>query len=268
MHGLLDITFAQQGKKTVAREIRQKVPLKVNRVFYPEGDAPAHVYILSTTGGIVEGDLYEISFHLKRGAQVLITTPAATRLYAMPSGEACQKTVAYLEPGAILEYLPEPCLPYAHSDFYQETEITIEPGAGLFYWDILGPGRLGRGECFAYRRYQNKLWIRDYRGSLLRESIRLTPESKPLSLLGVMEGYSHVGSLYIVGFENVEGLLSRIRDIEVPQVFWGATLLPRSGIAVRALSYETPALQELFQNIWACFRAFVFNRGLPPTRRY
>lgn len=247
MHGQLEITLKQRGEKTAVAELRQSAPLRVVRPFYPEGEGPAHLYLLNTTAGILEGDRFEISLRLEKGSHAVVMTPAATRVHSMPSGEACQRTTLSVGPGATLEYLAEPVLPYTDAAFHQETEIFLEEGATLFYADLLGPGRLALGESFAYRSYENQLTITDPEGTLVQERFRLVPSQHPLEEIGVMEGFSHLGTLYLFCPEPArQALLSSFRSIDLNNLFWGVTLLSRRGLAVRALAHETPTLQRFF----------------------
>ncbi len=247
MQGLLEITLKQKGKKTALGELRQAAPLRVIRPFYPEGEGPAHLYLLNTTAGILEGDRIEISLRLEKGSHAVVTTPAATRVHPTPSGEARQRTTLSLGPGAILEYLSEPVLPYAEAAFYQETEILLEEEAILFYVDLLGPGRLGRGESFAYRFYENQLRIVDPEGTIVQERFRLVPSERSLEEIGVMEGFSHLGTLYLFCPEPARrALLAAFRAIDAGDLFWGGTLLSRRGLAVRALAHDTPTLHDFF----------------------
>lgn len=247
MHGILDITFDCCGERTVARQIRQQAPLRVIRPFYPEGERPAHLYLLNATAGILEGDRLEISLRLEKGTHAVVTTPSATRVHPTPSGEARQRTSLSVGPGATLEYLAEPVLPYAGSAFHQTTEIFLEEEAILFYADLLGPGRLARGESFAYRFYENQLRIVDPEGVVAQERFRLAPSERPLAEIGVMEGFSHLGALYLFCPEPArEALLAAFRSVDRVDLFWGATLLSRRGLAVRALAHDTPTLHDFF----------------------
>jgi urease accessory protein len=254
MHGILNITFEREKGRTVARELRQEAPLRVIRPFYPEGEGPAHLYLLNTTAGILEGDEIEISLRLEKGAHAVVTTPAATRVHPMPSGEAHQRISLSVGREATLEYLAEPVLPYAGAVFHQETEIFLEEEATLFYLDLLGPGRLGRGESFAFHLYENQLRIIDPEGILVQERFRLTPSERPLEEIGVMEGFSHLGTLYLFCPEPArKALLSAFRAVENRHLLWGVTLLSRRGLAVRALGHDTPALHDFFLTFGAFF---------------
>jgi len=269
MHGLLDVQFDRQAEKTVVSHLRQRSPLRVLRSLYPEGDSPSHLYVLYAAGGILEGDAVEVNLHLSPYAEAVVTTPAATKVHPMEAGEGRQIIRITLERGATLEYLQEPVLPFMGAAFHQEVDIFLEAGASLFWTDILGPGRHEKGEAFAYRRYENRMSIRDPEGLIAQESFRLIPEEDVLGVMGVMEGYTHYGALYLCCADAIrEEMLRQIREIHARGLLWGATLLARRGIVVRALAHETPAIQELFNRVWTLFRLEVMRRPLPPLRRY
>jgi len=269
VHGLLDIQFERVGEKTIARTRAQCAPLKVLKAFYPEGDSPAHLYLLNATGGVLEGDRMEINLHLAADAAAVVLMPAATKVHPCPSGDARQKIRFRLARGSVLEYLPEPLLPFSGAAFFQETDIFLEAGASLFWGDILGPGRLAKGESFAYRLFENRMKIQDAAGLIARESFQLAPSLAAVDGLAVMEGASHMGSLYVIGPDDkIEALLNAFRGVEESVVYWGASLLSRRGVVVRALSGETPLLQALFSKLREIFREIVLSRALPPTRRY
>lgn len=268
MHGFLDVTFERKREKTVARVIRQRAPLKVLRPFYPEGDSPAHLYILNVAGGVLAGDQMEVALRLGRGAEVSVTVPSSTKVHPMPSGEGSQKTCFRIGAGSVLEYLPEPLLPFSGAAFLQETDIFLEEGATLFWADILGPGRSGSGETFRYRLYDNRVKIKDGDGLILQESFRLMPGDIPLNVEGVMGEYSHLGSIYIFcKDEFLDSLLNGIQSLE-EDLSWGVSLLARRGLVVRALACDTPVLQAFFVKIWSLFRKRVLGRSLPPVRKH
>lgn len=270
MHGILDVRFERKGEKTIAQVVEQRSPLKALRSFYPEGNSPAHFYILNVTGGILEGDQLDLTLHLGPFSEALVSAPSATKVHSISTGFAQQTIRLTLERGSVLEYVPEPLLPYAGSAFLQDVDIFLDEEVSLFWIDILGPGRLAKGESFSYHRYENRMNIRDHAGLISREAYQIKPEEKSINGIGVMEGYTHLGSLYLICAEkHIADLLEQFRLIECEDgLSWGVTLLSRRGLAVRALAYETPVLQAFFTRLWALFRKEVMCSSLPPLRRY
>lgn len=269
MYGRLEVRFESRAGKTLLRTLCQRAPLKVLRAFYPEGESIAHLYILNSTGGILQGDRMDIKVHLAAYAQAVVLMPAATKIHPCPSGDARQWLQFRLDAGAVLEYFPEPLLPFEGAVFFQENDIFLAEDAVLFWGDILGPGRLAKGESFAYRLFDNRMKIHDAKGLIALESFQVAPAIAAVNGFAVMAGYSHLGSLYVICPEDKrDELLKAFRSIEKNAVYWGASLLSRRGLVLRALAHETPLLQELFVKCWRIFRQVVFARSLPPIRRY
>src|SRR5215210_3454247 len=85
-----------------------------------------------------------------------MTSTGATRIYRSREGRvpAVQRTSINVAENGLLEYLPDPLIPFAGSSYHQETRIELAAGAGLFWWETVAPGRDARGEVFAYDRLQ------------------------------------------------------------------------------------------------------------------
>ena len=71
--------------KTVVKEQYSKVPLYTQRALYLEESLPsmAYMYIISPSGGILQGDRYRMDITLTNNALAHITTQGATRIYRM-----------------------------------------------------------------------------------------------------------------------------------------------------------------------------------------
>jgi urease accessory protein len=78
----------------------------VQRAFHPEGRAVPHVYVLHPPGGIVGGDRLHLEVDLQPGAQALLTTPAATKVYRTAGARSLQQQTFHVGAGAGLEWLP------------------------------------------------------------------------------------------------------------------------------------------------------------------
>ncbi|HBK63831.1 MAG TPA: hypothetical protein DD000_10010, partial [Cyanobacteria bacterium UBA11166] len=80
-HGSVELVYACDRGKTQLIHSQARSPLKVQRPFYPEGEAICHTGVLHTAGGIVGGDSLAQTIHLQDNAQALITTVAAGKIY-------------------------------------------------------------------------------------------------------------------------------------------------------------------------------------------
>lgn len=122
-------------------------PLYVQKSFYPEGQDCAHVYLLHPPGGIVSGDLLEVSISLENKASVLMTTPGATRLYrARHDGEGIdplpQKIVNKInvKHSSFAEWLPAETIVYSGASIELFTEVHLDATSTFCGWEIVSLG--------------------------------------------------------------------------------------------------------------------------------
>jgi len=148
----LGLSFARQGARTVLARREHSGPLTVQRPFHPEGPAGAcHIYLLHPPGGVVGGDVLDIAVHAAPDSRVLITTPAANKLYRS-AGPCAQLTQTLrVDGGAQLEWLPQPTIAFAGVHARVATRVDLAPGSRFIGWEILGLGRPDSGERYAGR---------------------------------------------------------------------------------------------------------------------
>lgn len=145
----LELSFARDGAHTRLRDRRHSGPLRVQRPFYPEGAGVCHVYVLHPPGGVVAGDLIELSVTVEPGAHALVTTPAATKLYRSGGASARQLQTLRVAAGATLEWLPQETIAFDGAQVELATHVELEPGARYLGWEVLCLGRPAAQERFA-----------------------------------------------------------------------------------------------------------------------
>ncbi len=175
-HGTLELHYRPDNEvdrdRTRLIRSRSTAPFKVQRSFYPETSGICHTVALHTAGGIVGGDRLSQHVHLEPDAQVLISTPAATKVYGSrgrsrrsPDGiEAGQDVSICLEPGAYLEWLPQETIVFDGAVFQQDVRVELAAGATWCGWDIVRFGRTARGEGFARGTWRSRTEV--YRDGL------------------------------------------------------------------------------------------------------
>lgn len=93
-------------------------------------------------------------------------------------------------------------IPFAGARYQQRTHIQLAPGAGLFYWETISPGRIARGELFEYDILQLQCEIEAEGKPIAIEHLKLEPRHRNLSSLARLGPY-YSCSFYIckVGLE-------------------------------------------------------------------
>jgi len=201
-HGCVDLVFARVGSRTVLRRHHSVAPLHVQgllaRVAAERGCA--EVVILNVAGGVVGGDTFDQRITAEPGAAVRVLTAGATRLYRVAGAvPARATTVLRVAAGARLEYLPDDIIPYAGALYESRMELDLEPGAHAIVTEVVGPGRLHRGELFAYRRLTLRVRADQAGVPLLRETLTLDPALWMAGRNLVFGPYTHLATLYAFG---------------------------------------------------------------------
>lgn len=239
---ILKLELEPQRQKTVLKEQYSKVPLYTQRVLYLEESLPsmAYLYIISPSGGVLQGDRYRIDITLSKNALFHLTTQGATRIYRMDKNYATQVVNITVGEGCYFEFIPDQIIPYRNSRFYQKVMLNVHDNATMVYSELLVPGRVASGESFDYDICYLKTIAKNQDGELRFIDIAiLEPKKRLLKNSGVLENFDVVGTVYILAPANhIKELNSLINSMieSYPKVYGGATILPNSsGVMVRLL---------------------------------
>ncbi|MCU6707410.1 urease accessory protein UreD [Paenibacillus sp. J5C_2022] len=256
---------SSQVGKTELTACYATAPLKVAKPFREAATSGLILYVMDVSPGLLEGDHYDIAVTLERDARLVLTNQSFTKVH--PSGQLTSiiEQRFTIGPDAVLEFMPEPAIPYANSRFESVTSFHLAKGAVLMFGDIWTPGRTRRGERFAFHSVSNRLEI--YRGESLIgwDHFRLEPGRDVGGSLGAMEHYTHQASFWLFHEgAGLEAMLDRIRLL-LPagdELLAGASLHAHGGLVVRMLGMNVWQLQLLLNRIWAECRSSLW--GLPP----
>ncbi|GIH15012.1 urease accessory protein UreD [Rugosimonospora africana] len=272
--GLLRLAFEHRAGRTVLADLYRQAPLLAQRALYWDPEMPelACVYVISTSGGILQGDRYRIDVSLGAGARALVTTQAATKIQAMDANYASQIQRLDLAENAYLECLPEPVVPYRHSRFITHTTVTLPESATLLYAETLLPGRThhGGGEVFQYDLFSSTLRAgRPHGPDLFVDKFVVAPGRWPTDRLGVLGDFQVLGSAVLL---TAPGCARRVFDRTPPS--WdgdvplaaGVSRLPNdAGLMYRVLGMETEPVRAKVREFCALARREAVGRGVPPV---
>ena len=260
LQGTLSLRFALRAGQTRLVEAARTPPLQVQRLLPIDPAAPglAGVLLLNGTAGLFAGDRLRITVAVEAGATVAIGTPAMTRAFAMPAGDAAVETALRIAANARLEYLPEPTLLCAGAHLRQRLRIDVEPGAAVAAGEVIAFGRVAHGELHAYRHFvqETELWRAGR--PVLVERLLLSPAQADVGM-GALGDAAAYGSLSLLcPPAQTETLLAQVRALLNARcdVWGGASLLHEdAGVAVRLLGASATAVQALARAIVRLSRA-------------
>jgi urease accessory protein UreH len=146
----MDLVFAEQDFRTVLRYAYCEVPFKITRVLGWRHPA-AHLILMHSTAGLFGGDELECSIRVERGARVLLTQQSAMKVHPSDGRPAIQRNRLIVERSGELQLYLEPVIPFADSILRQTTQINVEAGGTLAFWEGFMAGRVGRGERWQFQ---------------------------------------------------------------------------------------------------------------------
>ena len=273
--GILDVELKQNKElKTLITKQYSQVPLQIQRAVYPENSLPgmAYLYIISPSGGILQGDRYRTNIRLKNNAISHITTQGATRVYSMNSNSASQIVNITLDENCYLEYIPDQIIPYQNSRYYQKVNLNIHDNATLIYSEVLTPGRVAMNENFDYDICYLRTYCKNQNNKFrYLENMKIEPKSQNLKTEGIFGKFDIVGTVYILTKkENVAELENKInKNLEqFDDISTGTSILPNdSGIIVKILGNNTENIFEIIYELLKITRKKVLGAEFTKIRK-
>jgi urease accessory protein len=267
--GAIDLKVAKKQLKTIVSDCYYEGALKITRPVYNEKNYPT-IYLIHVGGGYVDGDTYLLNISLEDNAELAVTTQSSTKVYRTPNHPVRQITNINLKKGSMLEFFPDSLIAYEDARFVQETTVRMETGATLFYCDIITPGWSAEGGLFQYDWIRSKLTVFQNGKMVLFDYLFLEHDDDPAGLLK-MEGYSHIGSLFIihqnVNKEFVDSLSSLLTEYDM-ETRIGFSLLPEEGVALRILALSTGVIEKIIYHVHSFSRKELLDKGPLEWRKY
>ena len=271
--GFLRLGFERRDGQTILADLDRRAPYMAQRVLYPEPEAPdlAWLFMITTSGCVLQGDRLALEVTLAPGARAHLTTQSATKVHSMDANYAVQTQVLSLADGAYLEFLPEPLIPHRRARFLSDTRISIAPTATLLYAEIVQPGRKHHhpDECFGATVLSLAVGAERPGGrSLFTEKLVIDPARRPVRQTGVMDSFDVFGNAILLTPKEAADRIHARVDAEVDAasgVAFGACHLPNdAGLIFKALGRETAQVKAKLREFWAIAREEVTGTAIPP----
>lgn len=261
----LELTKTEHG--TQLTRASHEGPLRIQRVLQPEGPECPHIYLLHPPGGVVGGDRLQTRVVLGAEAQVLLTTPAAQKLYRSQGERAEISNQLEVAASARLEWLPSETLAFSAAQALVTTRVVLAPAAAFIGWDIACYGMPARGETFDAGRVMSRFEL--FRGEmpLAIESLDLgrgrDAENELLAARFALRGEPVVASLYAAPASGQiqPALVERVRDAlgEPARGLCSVSSLQEL-LVVRALGPNVEGVRASLIRAWTVLRPAIVGR--------
>lgn len=271
--GFLKLGFERRGDTTILAHLDRRAPYMAQRVLYPDPALPdlAWLFMITTSGCVLQGDRLALDVTLAPGARAHVTTQSATKVHSMDANYAVQTQSIALADGAYLELVPEPLIPHRRARFLSDTRISIAPTATLLYAEIVQPGRKHHHPDEAFGVTLLSLSViaeRPDGGALFSEKLVIDPARRPVRQTGVMDAFDVFANVILLTpKEAADRIHARVdADVDLANgIAFGACRLPNeAGLIFKALGRETAQVKAKVREFWGIAREAITGTALPP----
>lgn len=235
-------------------------------------------YVVVNPGGAYLGaDLFVLDIEVGDGADLLLTTQSATKVYRTPGSFAEQRMAVRLGEGARLELMPDQLIAYREASYRQRTSVTLRASSTLVMAEVVTPGWSPDGAAFRYEevRLRNEIRVDSGHGTqlLALDNLLIRPPLHDVTGLGFMEGYSHLGSLVVVDARVDQALADELHVLTAGSE--ASTGISRTrnvggtaGLVLRSLSNSTDELNRLLRSCTDLLRERWYGQGALDLRKH
>jgi urease accessory protein len=269
----LELENNSNGKTIVTKQFSQ-VPLQFQRALYTENSLPgmAYLYVITPSGGILQGDRYRTDVLLKNKAVAHMTTQGATSIYSMNSNFASQIVNITVDENCYFEYIPDQIIPHKNSRYYQKVNLNIHDNSTLVYSEILTPGRVAMDESFEYDICYLRTHCKNQDKKIrFLENTKIEPKKQRLKNFGILGEYNTVGTVYILTRKkDVIELENSINECvrKTDNISVGTSILPdESGIVIRILGNKTDNIFDVIFKIVEISRKKILGASFSKIRK-
>ena len=262
VHGRGDVSFVRDGNRSVLGRLYQKDPVRILFPGVPVGELPMGV-LVTTSGGLVGGDVIEVSAETGAGARAILTSQAAEKIYRS-AGDDCRISVAlHAGAGSWLEWLPQETILFDHARLRRITSVHRAPGASVLAGEMAVFGRTAMKETFSSGLLHDRWEVRTGDRLVWADALHLDDDAADaLAHPACFDGAIAMGTV-IFACDEVDTHLDAARALledAADTVRAGASVVG-GVLVVRFLSRDAFDLRAAFGDFWAGFRAHAV--GLP-----
>jgi len=250
LNGNLDLTFAaDQRERTFIESQYFRAPFHISKPYW-DGQTLL-VQVVNPTAGVFSGDRLTSRIVVKQNARVLLTTPSANRIHAMPLGRASVEQSFVVESDGCLEVFPELFIPQAGSRYRQRTVIEVADQGQLYFVETLAPGRVARGEIFQFEEID---WHFDlfHRGTLIaRERFQINRTNGSLAGLQTPFAAGYYASCYLVSalLPGEHPVWNRISQLSSSEMIVGVSQLLSGASTIKVIAKDSVTLRRFLREV-------------------
>lgn len=243
-----------------------RAPVHLSKAHLESGALVVH--LVNPTAGFFDGDRLELDVTAGAGCPLVLSTPSASRVHRARGEEAavCHQRLV-VEEGGFLEWIPEPFIPQAGARYHQRTELDLRSEADLIYFDWIAPGRVARGEAFAYASLRCELDLRVEGALVARERYTLRPDDPGVMAMRERFPEGHFVTVYSAGIGPDHWPAAELDALGSERVYIGHGPLEKEVRMVRAICADSLSARALMGSVRDLLYA-ALKRPMPRLGRH
>lgn len=262
--GAVRLGFRRQGEATVLADLYQRSPGRVLLPHVPAG-APPEAVLLNTAGGLTGGDRMRVAVRAGAGADAVVTTQAAEKLYRAIDSDARIDVSLALDDGATLEWLPQETIAFNGGRMRRTFDIELAGDSRLLMCESLTLGRGAHGERVLHGALVDHWRLRRGGRLIWADALRLSGDIADLAGRAPLLNGARAMATLLFAAPDPQHWRDRLRDLALPtEVRCGIGALPGL-LIVRLLAGAVQALRRALAILLADLRLAALGRaqGLP-----
>jgi urease accessory protein len=209
--GRVALSVKSAGGKTRRAEVHEAGSLRVRCPGAP--GAGLEAVIINTAGGIAGGDRFALDIAAGQGAQLVVTTAAAEKVYRTLGPDSTIDVKLDVAADATLAWLPQETILFDRARLSRSIEVDLAPAARLFLAEAIVFGRTGMGETVEQGALFDRWRVRRDGKLLYAEGVRLDGAiAQRLGDTAVAKGGIAIATVLIVpGSEKTVGAVRALQ---------------------------------------------------------
>ncbi|MHB2209222.1 urease accessory protein UreD [Methylobacterium sp. CM6257] len=251
---------ASTGGSTRILDLSESGP---SRLRFPRGEGALEAVLVNTAGGVACGDAFAIELDLAPGADLVLTTTAAEKIYRSDGPVSRIQNRLALGEGARLAWLPQETILFDRARVRRHFEADLAQGAALIAVEIVVFGRAAHGERIADGLFADAWRVRRAGRLTYADSFVLEGPIGDLLARPAIGGGARACATLLDASDGAQTCLEEARSLlaeaDIPGIEAAASAW-NGNLVVRALSAEIGPLRGLVAGFLAGYRRLPMPR--------
>lgn len=250
------VVFAVRDGATRLADLYQRDPC---RILFPDPEpgGPPEAVLVTTSGGVTDGDTLKMTVEVGPDARAIATTQAAEKVYraADPSDHCAIDVVLAVGQGAVLDWLPQETILFDGARLKRRIVADVAAGGSLLACEMVVLGRAASGERFTGGLLLDAWSVRRARRLVWTDALRVDGETPTGAGFGNANALATIVGVWDrpeLPFERARALLEVTDAVRA-----GVTLV--NGVLVARLLGDATAVRQATMRFIGDLR----NRRLP-----